>query len=67
MKKLPKSKRLRIVITALVLNFIIFGFGVFKGADLSDLGIGLAALNAPLYAYVLSETWKPSKQNKDEK
>jgi len=44
----------------LAANFAIFIFGLFKGADLTALGTGLAALNAPLYMYMWAETSRKS-------
>tara|TARA_R110000824_G_scaffold252912_2_gene441753 strand:+ start:985 stop:1221 length:237 start_codon:yes stop_codon:yes gene_type:complete len=59
-KGMTKSKRFRITIAVLVANFAIFMYGIFKGADLSALGTGLSLLNAPLYAYILGESYRPS-------
>lgn len=60
MKKLFKSKRLNSVSLVLICNFLIFLYGLYKGADLQALGTGLAMLNAPLYVYLASETYRPS-------
>jgi len=60
LKKLFKSKRLNSVSLVLVCNFLIFLYGVYKGIDLQSLGSGLAMLNAPLYVYLGSETYRPS-------
>lgn len=58
---LSKSKRLRLTWFALACNFILFGIGIIKSADLTSLGSGLAMLNAPLYAYIWGESIRPSK------
>lgn len=60
MKKLFKSKRLNSVSIVLLCNFLIFLYGIYKGADLQALGTGLAMLNAPLYVYLGAETYRPS-------
>ena len=59
--KLPQSKRLRFSIAVIVANFMLFSFGVYHGADLGDLGVGLAMINSPLYAYILGDTYRASK------
>jgi hypothetical protein len=33
---------------------------MFNDTDLSDLGTGLALLNAPLYAYIIGQSIRPS-------
>jgi len=55
-----KSKRMRSMSICLIANFGIFLFGIWKGVDLTALGTGLAALNAPLYMYQWGETTRPS-------
>ena len=60
------NKRLKFCIAVLSLNFISFWLGMYFKADLTELGVGLAALNAPLYVYVLGETFRASKQSIDE-
>ncbi len=62
---MTKSKRLKFTLAAITLNFITFWYAISLGADLSDCGIGLAALNAPLYMYVYGETKRPSKVHQD--
>lgn len=57
---MTKSKRLRVTLIALTCNFILFGLGIYMGADLTALGAGLAMLNAPLYGYLWGETSRPS-------
>ena len=59
--KFTKSKRYKFAIGVLIANFIMFGFGILKGADLQSLGIGLAGVNTPLIFYILGETYRPSK------
>ena len=63
---MSKSKRFRLTILVLAMNFAIFVCGIYKGADLSSLGTGLSLLNAPLYAYILGETYRPSNKKKSE-
>jgi len=64
--RMTKSKRLKFTIFSILINIGVFIFGIAKGADLSDLGIGLAALNGPLYMYIWGETTRPSIKNKSE-
>ena len=63
---MSKSKRFRLTILVLAMNFAIFVYGIYKGADLSSLGTGLSLLNAPLYAYILGESYRPSKSKPSE-
>ena len=58
--QLPKSKRLRFSIAVIVSNFVIGIIGIIYQADLQALGVFLALSNAPLYAYVLGDTFRPS-------
>ncbi len=60
--KIPKSRRFRVAVSSLAINFLIFILGIYKGVDLSDLGIGLAALNSPVYVYIFGETNRPSEK-----
>ena len=57
---LPKSKRIRFSVWVIVANFAIGVLGILKGADLQALGVFLALSNAPLYAYVLGDSFRPS-------
>ena len=59
--RVPNSKRLRITIAGLIANFLIGGFGIYHGADLSALGTFLALANSPLYVYILGDSFRPSK------
>ena len=65
--KMSKSKRFRLTILVLAMNFAIFTYGIYSDSDLSSLGTGLSLLNAPLYAYILGESYRPSgdKPSKD--
>lgn len=64
--RLPQSKRLRFSVAVIIANFIIFGFGIYHGTDLGDLGVGLAMINSPLYAYTLGDSYRASKYTKHE-
>jgi uncharacterized membrane protein YkgB len=55
-----KSKRMKISMIVLGLNFITFWIGMFTGAELNNLGIGLLTINGPLLAYILGESFRPS-------
>jgi threonine/homoserine efflux transporter RhtA len=61
--KLPRSKRFRFSVWVIVANFAIGMFGIWQGADLNALGVFLALSNAPLYAYVLGDTFRASNLN----
>ena len=64
----PSSQsRTKLTIACLLLNYLIVMYGAYKGADLSDLGTGLALLNSPLYVYVLGQSIRPSKIDDNEK
>jgi len=58
--RLPQSKRLRFSVIVIIVNFIIGAFGIYHNTDLQALGMFLAMSNAPLYAYVLGDTYRPS-------
>tara|TARA_R100001463_G_scaffold23289_4_gene55955 strand:+ start:96 stop:329 length:234 start_codon:yes stop_codon:yes gene_type:complete len=62
--KLPKSKRLRVTLFAFIVNAILYYYGMYRGADLTALGAGLAFINAPIMAYLGAESYKPSDKNK---
>ena len=57
------NKRLKFCIVVLGINFISFWLGMYFQSDLTELGVGLAALNSPLYVYILGETYRPSVNN----
>lgn len=61
---MSNSKRLKFTLFSIIANFTVFSYGISQGADLSDLGIGLAALNSPLYMYLWGETTRPSGEGK---
>lgn len=59
------QKRLKSAWIVLGLNMTLFGLGIIKGAGLTDLGAGLAMVNAPVLIYILGESFRPSKIDKD--
>jgi hypothetical protein len=61
-----KKTRLKLTICSLIANFIIVVIGLLHEASITDLGTGLALLNAPLYAFLLAETIRPSMPVVDE-
>ena len=58
------QKRLKSAWIVLGLNMGLFAFGIYKGIDLTNLGTGLALMNAPVLVYLLGETFRPSIKNK---
>jgi hypothetical protein len=60
---LPKSKRLRFAVGVLIANFVVVIFGMWKGTDLVALGTCLMMINAPLYVYILGDSYRPSNTN----
>jgi len=54
------SKRLKFSIWVIVANFILGIVGMVLGADLTALGVFLSLSNAPLYVYVLGESFRPT-------
>lgn len=62
-----KSTRLKFSQYVITANFIVFCFGIYHGADLSDLGTGLAMINTPLVAYVLGRSYRGSNINSTDK
>jgi len=56
--------RLKFCTWAFVVNCAIFSFAIYQKADLTATGVGLSMLNAPVLAYVLGDTIRPS--NNDE-
>ena len=59
------SKRWRATLVFLFLNFCTFWASMYEGIDLTTVGVGLAALNAPLYGYLWSEAYRPSQELKE--
>jgi len=55
------QKRLKSAWIVLGLNLALFALGIIKGAGLTDLGAGLAMVNAPVLIYILGESFRPSK------
>lgn len=62
---MTKNKRLKIVLTALTINFLTVWAGMHFGTDLIALGTCLMMINSPLFVYILGETYRPSKEEKD--
>lgn len=58
--------RAKLTIVCLVVNFAIAILGISMKADMTDLGAGLSMLNAPLYAYILAQSIRPSKVDQNE-
>lgn len=57
---LSKSKRMKLSMLVISLNFITFWIGIYFKLDLNNLGVGLMTINAPLLAYIMGETYRPS-------
>lgn len=60
------QKRLKSAWIVLGLNLALFTLGIIKGAELTDLGAGLAMVNAPVLVYILGETFRPSIKKEEE-
>lgn len=60
-----RSKRLVFTVIVVFTNFVVFTVGLIYGADPMGVGSGLAMMNAPLYAWVLGESFRPSKTIKE--
>ena len=60
MTLLPKSKRLRFSVYVFHIFVGIGFYGIYKGADLSQLAIYLTAVAIPLVGYILGDTFRPS-------
>jgi len=60
-KTLAPRTRLKFCIAVIIFNFILGIIGMLLGADLTALGVFLAMANVPLYAYVLGESFAPTK------
>ena len=54
------QKRLKSAWIVLGLNMGLFAFGIYQGVDLTNLGTGLALMNAPVLVYILGESFRPS-------
>ena len=58
-----KQTRLKLTIICLIINYAIILYALHKGGiTITDIGTGLALLNAPLYGYILGQTFKPDRQ-----
>jgi hypothetical protein len=55
-----RSKRLKITIICLVVNFMMVVMGIAHHTDLTALGTCIALINTPLYAYIFGETVRKS-------
>jgi len=62
---MTKSKRFRMTVGALAINFLLVLLALFLKTDLIALGTTLAMINAPLYTYLWGETARPSNQEKN--
>ncbi len=60
-KTITPRTRLKFSIAVICVNFILGIIGMLLGADLTALGVFLAMSNAPLYVYVLGESFSPTK------
>lgn len=58
--RIPKSKRLRGMSIALAVNFITVWAGMYLDSDLTALGTCLSLINAPLYIYIMGDSYRPS-------
>jgi hypothetical protein len=57
--KSPRT-RLKFSVWVIIANFVLGMIGMLLGADLTALGVFLAMSNAPLYVYVLGDSFRPS-------
>lgn len=57
------QKRMKLALTAMCVNYLLFVYGMTLGTDLVALGTGLTMVNVPLMAYILGETFRPSIKN----
>jgi len=58
-----KNKRLKATLFCLVINYCIVTYGIYCGANITELGTGLTLLNVPLYAFIFGDTVRPSIEN----
>lgn len=58
---MKNSKRLRFTVAVIIVNYAIAVYAINHGVDLNALGTFLALVNTPLYAYILGESYRPSK------
>ena len=61
-----KQKRMKIAIGAMVVNYILFLYGMYKGTDLTSLGTGLTMVNIPLMTWILGESIRPTMKIENE-
>ncbi len=55
-----EQRRMKISLITLAANFLIFFYGIYNGADLSDLGTGLSLVNSPIIAFIIGESIRPT-------
>lgn len=65
-QKVSKSKRLWVTLISMGVNVTLFYIGINLGIDPIALGTGIGMINAPVYAYLGMESWKPSKKKTNE-
>jgi uncharacterized membrane protein YkgB len=54
------QRRMKIMLSVMAVNFILFGIGIFKGVDFSDMGAGLALVNTPVMSWIVGESIRPT-------
>jgi len=59
-----KYKRLKVAIIFAIINIGLLIYGIEKGVDPSTLGTGLSLVNAPIYAFILGDSFRPSNKNR---
>ena len=62
---MTKLKRLKSAWIVFSVNMLLFLIGILKGAQLMDLGGGIALVDAPIFVYIFGETFRPSVVSKD--
>lgn len=62
---LPNTqRRMKITLLVLAINVTLFTLGLFRGANLVELGGGLAAVESPIIAWIFAESIRPTGEYK---
>ena len=55
-----EQRRMKLSLLSMLINYALFTIGIFKGVDFSDLGAGLAMVNAPILTFLIGESIRPT-------
>lgn len=57
---------MKVAIAAMIVNYMLFVYGMYQETDLVSLGTGLTMVNIPLMSWILGETIRPTRKIEEE-